>query len=217
MDELSLIIPAPSGHGLLVVSTGDLAATATDAVVNAANAELRGGGGVDGALHRAAGPELLPAGRTIVARRGPLAAGEAVITPGFNLPARHVIHAVGPIWHGGTHGEAQALAAAHANSLRLAAEHGLAQVAFPAISCGSYGYPPEQAAPIALAEAIRGLRAGLVREVRFVLHGQAMLTVWHTALQALAGQSARDAGDAQTRPDQSRLGPTSALPPPDIA
>ncbi|WP_353120326.1 macro domain-containing protein [Nitratidesulfovibrio sp.] len=217
MDELSLTIPAPAGHGLLVVSTGDLAATATDAVVNAANAALRGGGGVDGALHRAAGPELLPAGRTIVARRGPLAAGEAVITPGFNLPARHVIHAVGPIWHGGRHGEAQALAAAHANSLRLAAEHGLARVAFPAISCGSYGYPPEQAAPIALAEAIRGLRAGLVREVRFVLHGQAMLAVWHTALQALAGQSARDAGDAQTRPDQSRPGQTGALPPPDIA
>lgn len=202
LDELSLTIPAPAGHGLLVVSTGDLAATATDAVVNTANAELRGGGGVDGALHRAAGPELLPAGRTIVARRGPLAAGEAVITPGFNLPARHVIHAVGPIWRGGTHGEAQALAAAHANSLRLAAEHGLARVAFPAISCGSYGYPPEQAAPIALAEAMRGLRAGLVREVRFVLHGQAMLAVWRASLQALAGQIARDAGDAQTRPGQ---------------
>lgn len=202
MDDLSLIIPAPSGHGLLVVSIGDLAATATDAVVNAANAELRGGGGVDGALHRAAGPGLLPAGRDIVARRGPLAAGEAVITPGFNLPARHVIHAVGPIWHGGTHGEAQSLAAAHANSLRLAAEHGLTRVAFPAISCGSYGYPPEQAAPIALNEAVRGLRAGLVREVRFVLHGQAMLAVWRVAFQALIGQLARDreADGAQTCP-----------------
>lgn len=200
MDDLSLSIPAPSGHGLLVVSIGDLAATATDAVVNAANAELRGGGGVDGALHRAAGPMLLPAGRDIVARRGPLSAGEAVITPGFNLPARHVIHAVGPIWRGGMHGEPQALAAAHANSLRLAAEHGLARVAFPAISCGSYGYPPELAAPIALAEAVRGLRAGLVREVRFVLHGQAMLAVWRVAFQALAGQLARvhDPDDGQT-------------------
>ncbi|MBZ2171872.1 macro domain-containing protein [Nitratidesulfovibrio sp. SRB-5] len=200
MDDLSLIITAPTGHGLLVVSTGDLAATATDAVVNAANAELRGGGGVDGALHCAAGPMLLPAGQDIVARRGPLAAGEAVITPGFNLPARHVIHAVGPIWRGGTHGEPQALAEAHANSLRLAAEHGLARVAFPAISCGSYGYPPELAAPIALAEAVRGLRAGLVREVRFVLHGLSMLAVWRTALQALSGPRAPvpEAGDDQS-------------------
>lgn len=192
MDDLALSIPGPSGHGLLVVSTGDLAATAVDAVVNAANAGLAGGGGVDGALHRAAGPMLLPAGRDIVLRRGLLSAGEAVITPGFNLPARHVIHAVGPIWGGGHHDEARALAAAHANSLRLAAEHGLARVAFPAISCGSYGYPPEQAAPIALAEAVRALRAGLVREVRFVLHGQAMLAVWRAAFQVLAGQLARD-------------------------
>ncbi|HEU6438312.1 MAG TPA: macro domain-containing protein [Nitratidesulfovibrio sp.] len=180
-----IVCPDHATPGLLVVTTGDLAATDADAVVNAANAELRGGGGVDGALHRAAGPQLLPAGRDIVSRRGPLAAGEAVITPGFNLPARHVIHAVGPIWRGGRHGEPQALAAAHANSLRLAAEHGLARVAFPAISCGSYGYPPELAAPIALAEAVRGLRAGLAREVQFILHGQAMFTVWRAAWHAL--------------------------------
>jgi len=199
MDALSLTFDAPAGPGRLVVTTGDLAATEADAVVSAANAELRGGGGVDGALHRAAGPRLLPAGRAIVAARGPLAAGEAVITPGFNLRARHVIHAVGPIWRGGMQGEPQALAAALANSLRLAAEHGLARVAFPAISCGSYGYPPELAAPIALAEAVRGLRAGLVREVRFVLHGQAMLAVWRAALQRLAVQADDTglSGDAQ--------------------
>ncbi|BFR48427.1 macro domain-containing protein [Nitratidesulfovibrio sp. HK-II] len=193
MDALSLMIDAPVGPGRLLVTTGDLAATEADAVVNAANAELRGGGGVDGALHRAAGPQLLSAGRAIVAARGPLSAGEAVITPGFNLRARHVIHAVGPIWRGGMQGEPMALAAAHANSLRLAAEHGLARVAFPAVSCGSYGYPPELAAPIALAEAVRGLRAGLVREVRFVLHGQTMLAVWRAAFQRLAAQ-ATDAG-----------------------
>lgn len=200
MDELSLTVDAPGGPGLLVVTTGDLAATGADAVVNAANSELRGGGGVDGALHRAAGPQLLPAGRAIVAARGPLSAGEAAITPGFNLPARYVIHAVGPIWRGGMHGEPQALARAHENSLRLAAEHGLARVAFPAISCGSYGYPPELAAPIALAGAVRGLRAGLAREVRFVLHGQAMLAVWRAAFQRLAAQFADTglAGRAQS-------------------
>ena len=130
---------------------GDLTRLAVDALVNAANSSLRGGGGVDGAIHRAAGPELLAACRQL----GGCPAGEARLTPGFRLPARYVIHTVGPVWQGGGRGEAELLAACYRNSLALAERHGLETIAFPAISCGIYGYPPEQAAAIALTELRR--------------------------------------------------------------
>jgi O-acetyl-ADP-ribose deacetylase len=130
----------------LQVVVADITTLEVDAIVNAANESLAGGGGVDGAIHRAAGPELAAAAR----RFAPCRTGDAVITPGFRLPARHVIHTVGPIWQGGSQGEADLLASCYSRSLALAGDAGLRSIAFPAISTGIYGYPRELAAPIAI-------------------------------------------------------------------
>jgi O-acetyl-ADP-ribose deacetylase len=132
--------------GRLLIEQGNLVAYDVDAIVNAANSSLLGGGGVDGAIHRAAGPELLAECRTL----NGCAAGEAKMTRGYRLKACHVIHTVGPVWHGGQQGEPQTLAACYRNSLALAAAEGLCTVAFPAISCGAYGYPVDAAAVIAV-------------------------------------------------------------------
>jgi len=164
----------------------DLTAETTDAIVNAANSSLLGGGGVDGAIHHAGGPAILTECRQIVSRIGTLPAGKAVITTGGQLAARHVIHTVGPIYHGGERGEAETLASCHRESVRLADEHGLASLAFPAISTGAYGYPAGEAAPIAISATLEALSgAKHVRLCRFVLFDVSTVRVYQRAAEQL--------------------------------
>lgn len=167
------------GSGQLSVCQGDITTHQVDAIVNAANSRLAGGGGVDGAIHYAAGPDALHrACSDIITRIGTLPAGEAVITPGFQLSASHIIHTVGPIWRGGHDNEPTLLRNAYLNSLRLAQTHSITTIAFPAISCGVYGYPVTDAARIALLALKEGLEAGLVMEAGMVLHGSAAYDTW---------------------------------------
>ena len=159
-----------AGCVLVITGPADITREQTDAIVNAANSSLLGGGGVDGAIHRAGGPEILEACKAIVGRIGRLPAGQAVATPAGRLAARYVIHTVGPFWSSGDRGEAEALASCHRESIRVADELKLASLAFPAISTGAYRYPVEQAAQVAIAATITSLeKAEHVREVRFVL------------------------------------------------
>ena len=165
------------------VVEGDITALAVDAIVNAANETLLGGGGVDGAIHRAAGPGLLAECRALAQVRPGVRCptGEARLTAGHALPARHVIHTVGPVWRGGGADEALLLANCYRGSLRLAAEHGLAAVAFPAISCGLYGYPAEQAAAIAV-DTVRACTTPLPARVLFCCFGAAMAARYRAIL-----------------------------------
>ncbi len=155
----------------LSIVQGDITRQVTAAVVNAANPSLMGGGGVDGAIHRAGGPAILAECKQIVSRQGRLPAGEAVITTGGSLKAKHVIHTVGPVWHGGSRNEAKLLASAYRECLKVAAESRLNSIAFPSISTGAYGYPVNEAAGIAIGAVILFLKeqATSIQEVVFVL------------------------------------------------
>jgi O-acetyl-ADP-ribose deacetylase (regulator of RNase III) len=168
----------------LSVVTSDLTRLALDAIVNAANPALLGGGGVDGAIHRAAGPGLLEACRALpqVAPGVRCPTGEARITAGYLLPARYVIHTVGPVWKGGHHGEPELLARCYRSCVSLALRHEVKSIGFPAISCGVYGYPPEQAARVAIAALRETLTAHPAMDVRLCCFDERMAFIWRQAL-----------------------------------
>ncbi|MCU1234779.1 MAG: Appr-p processing domain protein [Candidatus Solibacter sp.] len=180
-----------SGTGKkIVLMQGDITKIPVDAMANAANSALAGGGGVDGAIHRAGGPAIMRELDAIRAKSGGCPTGSAVATGAGNLPARYVFHAVGPVWHGGKRGEPELLAACYRKCLELAREHGVRTISFPAISTGVYGYPQKEAAEIAIREAKKHLDdpSTPVEQVVFVLFDRAADEIYRSLLQSTSGQ-----------------------------
>jgi O-acetyl-ADP-ribose deacetylase (regulator of RNase III) len=169
---------------------GDITKEATDTIVNAANSSLMGGGGVDGAIHRAGGPAILEECKKIVAKQGRLPTGKAVITTGGNLKAKHVIHTVGPVWHGGNRDEPDLLASAYRESLSLAVASGVKTISFPSISTGAYGYPIDSAAEVALQTVIRFIeKEKSLQEIVFVLFDHRTCEIYVETLERLTSGS----------------------------
>ena len=170
VSDYTIRLVMESGTSIEFSGPADITRETTDAIVNAANSSLLGGGGVDGAIHRAGGPAILAECKQIVSKIGSLPAGKAVITTGGQLAAKHVIHTVGPVYYGGKQGEAEKLASCHREAVRLADEHALQSVSFPAISTGAFGYPVAQAAAIAISSTIDALAsAHRIKTIRFIL------------------------------------------------
>ena len=173
-----------NGKVIEIHGPADITEEITDAIVNAANSSLLGGGGVDGAIHRAGGPAVLAECRQIVSKIGRLPAGQAVITTGGQLAAKYVIHTVGPVYSDGKHGEPETLASCHRESVRLADERALTSLSFPAISTGAFGYPLSEAAPVAIAATIEALAtAKHVKECRFALFSVSTVKAFERAAE----------------------------------
>jgi O-acetyl-ADP-ribose deacetylase (regulator of RNase III) len=186
VQDFTIRLVLKRGRMVEFYGPGDITRETTGAVVNAANSSLLGGGGVDGAIHQAGGPEILAGCQEIANKIGSLSAGKAVITTGGQLAAKYVIHTVGPIYRGGKRGEAEALASCHHESIRLADRYGVESLSFPAISTGAFGYPLEEAAPIAVSAALEGVAiAQHVTKIRFVLFDDATLRAYTSAAEKL--------------------------------
>ncbi|MFY9741622.1 MAG: O-acetyl-ADP-ribose deacetylase [Candidatus Sulfotelmatobacter sp.] len=182
MRDFSIRLALDGGKVIDFVGPADITQETTDAIVNAANSSLLGGGGVDGAIHRAGGPAILDQCKQIVSKIGRLAAGNAVVTTGGNLPAKHVIHTVGPIYRGGSRRESETLESCHRESVRVAEERQLTSLSFPAISTGAFGYPVAEAAAIAVSSTAEALAfAKHVNIIRFVLFDVATLREYSQA------------------------------------
>jgi O-acetyl-ADP-ribose deacetylase len=179
-----------TGKVIEIAGPADITAETSDAIVNAANSSLLGGGGVDGAIHHAGGPAILEECRMIVSKIGRLAAGNAVITTGGDLRAKRVIHTVGPVFRGGNHHENETLASCHRESIRLADEHKLVSISFPAISTGAYGYPVHEAAPVALSAAMEALASARhIKLCRFVLFDVSTVRAFERSAEKLQSNS----------------------------
>jgi O-acetyl-ADP-ribose deacetylase len=189
MSDFAARLTFPNGKTLEIAGPADITKETTEAIVNAANSSLLGGGGVDGAIHRAGGPSILQECKRIVAKIGTLPAGKAVLTTGGRLPANYVIHTVGPVYAGGRQHEAETLASCYRESLQIADDHGIRSVSFPSISTGAYGYPVQEAAPIAVRTIANVLPSCAHLEyVRFVLFDIATCNAYVQAAEKLSRQ-----------------------------